>query len=75
MKKKPVRVSFEQLTDMLQEKWESGSLTNDKESINNFAKTGLLPIGLIRERLKWTIQRAEKGKGFWLTYNDEEEAI
>jgi hypothetical protein len=60
-------ISFSQLGDLLQKEWERGNITKD---VHDSIEAGLLPIRLLRERLKWVIER--EGEGVRLTINDDE---
>jgi hypothetical protein len=60
-------ISFSQLGDLLQEEWEKGNITQD---VHDSIEAGLLPIRLLRERLKWIIER--EGEGVRLTVENDE---
>jgi hypothetical protein len=60
-------ISLSQLGDLLQEEWEKGNIGTD---VHDSIEAGLLPIRLLREKLKWVIER--EGEGVRLTVEDDE---
>jgi hypothetical protein len=59
-------ISYSQLGDLLQEEWEKGNIGND---VHESIEAGFLPIRLLREKLKWIIER--EGEGIRLTVEND----
>lgn len=64
--KQPKKLSFTELGDLLQDEWKKGKIGNDVRDF--IIKNGALPIGYLRERLKWVIER--DGDGIILAYEN-----
>ena len=60
-------ISFAQLGDLLQDEWEKGTIGND---VHNSIEAGFLPIRLLREKLKWIIER--EGERLLLTVENDD---
>ena len=60
-------ISFAQLGDLLQDEWEKGTIGND---VHDSIEAGLLPIRLLREKLKWIIER--EGERLLLTVENDD---
>lgn len=60
-------ISFAQLGDLLQDEWEKGNIGKD---VHESIEAGFLPIRLLREKLKWVIER--EGEGVRLTAENDD---
>ena len=60
------QISFEELGDLLYEQWEQGNI---EDGVRDLICAGFLPIKLLRERLRWIIER--DGEKIRLTIDDE----
>lgn len=54
---KTQKISFAQLGDFLQTQWEAGNIDSD---IHDYIEAGLLPIHLLREKLRLLIERSDE---------------
>lgn len=67
--KKKTKLTFAQFGDLLQQEWEAGNIDSE---IHQYIEAGLVPIKLLRERLRWIIER--EGDGLLISIaNDDEE--
>lgn len=55
--KRTKKLSFAQLGDLLQEQWEAGKIGDE---IHEYIETGLLPVHLLREKLRLVIERSDE---------------
>lgn len=51
------KVSFEELADLLYREWLKGNLGHE---FQDFVTKGLLPVEVIRQKLRWAIERSDE---------------
>lgn len=56
--KRSQKLSFAELGDLLQQEWEQGNIDNE---VHEYIEAGLIPIHILREKLRWVIEREEDG--------------
>jgi len=61
------KITFEEFGDMLQNEWKEGKIGED---VQEFIQAGIVPIKLLREKLRWIIER--EGDGLRLTMEGNE---
>lgn len=59
------KLSFAELGDLLRQEWEQGNIDNE---VHEYIEAGLIPIHILREQLRWVIER--EGDGLLLSMED-----
>ena len=57
MPKRTHKLTFAQFGDLLQHAWEEGHIGNE---VHDDILNGLIPIGYLREKMRWVIERSDE---------------
>lgn len=65
--KKSRKITFEEFGELLQHEWQEGKIGKE---VQDYIMAGMLPIKLLRDKLRWIIER--EGDGLRLTMEADE---
>lgn len=66
--RQPRKITFEEFGDLLQQEWEKGNLPSEAHEM---IQAGVVPIAMLREKLRWIIER--DGTGLRLSFQESDE--
>ena len=64
------KITFEEFGDLLEQEWEQGNISNE---VHEYIQAGLIPIHILRDKLRWVIEREGDGLRISVANDDQED--